>query len=72
MVAFVYVCVNFFFFLREVLADNLLPAVGAASCSSQQWEKGRGGAFRGAGWAAAGGGKDWLMQEAHSSAAEQK
>lgn len=26
-------------FLREVLVDHLLPAVGAASCSSQQWEK---------------------------------
>lgn len=32
----------FFFFFRDVLVDNLLPAVGAASCSSQQWEKGPG------------------------------
>lgn len=36
-----YVSVNFFFFffLREVLVDNLLPADVAASRSSQQWEK---------------------------------
>lgn len=39
MVASVYVSVNFFFFLREVLVDNLLPAAVAASRSSQQWEK---------------------------------
>lgn len=38
MVASVYVSVNFFF-LREVLEDNLLPAAVAASRSSQQWEK---------------------------------
>lgn len=29
-------------FFREVLVDNLLPAAVAASCSSQQWEKGPG------------------------------
>lgn len=41
MVASVYECELFFFF-REVLVDNLLPAAVAASCSSQQWEKGLG------------------------------
>lgn len=34
-----YVSVNFFFFFREVLVDNLLPATVAASCSPRQWEK---------------------------------
>lgn len=57
---------TFFFFLREVLVDNLLPAVGAASCSSQQWGKRAGEArFRGAGWAAAGGGKGWRLGASH-------
>lgn len=54
-----YVSVNFFlffFFLREVLVDNLLPAAVAASRSSQQWEKEPGRRVKGgqgARWAAA-------------------
>lgn len=53
-----YVSVNFFFF-REVLVDNLLPAAVAASCSPRQWEKdpGRRAGRAGRAGAAAGGGK---------------
>lgn len=51
-----YVSVNFFFFFREVLVDNLLPAAVAASCSPRQWEKDPGRRVGRTG-AAAGGGK---------------
>lgn len=32
-------CELFFFLMKEVLVDYLLPAAETASCSSQQWEK---------------------------------
>lgn len=45
------VCVcELFFFLREVLVDNLLPAAVAASRSSQQWEKEPGRRVKREGW----------------------